>query len=152
MDPTRSPSQVLSDLVAATNAHDLDGLADCFATDYVLTDPAHPARSFVGSAQVRKNWGTLFEAMPDLRLELQQQVVTDDGFWMEGAQIGTRRDGAPMHAQVVFLATVAAGRVARARIYVAPVEPGGPDIDAVMAAMAGRPMRAVSLGPAGGRP
>ena len=152
MDPTRSPSQVLSDLVAATNAHDLDGLVDCFATDYVLTDPAHPARSFVGSAQVRKNWGTLFAAMPDLRFELQQHVVTDDGFWMEGAQSGTRPDGAVMHAQMVFLAVVAAGCVTRAHIYVVPVEPGGPDINAVMAAMAGPPVEPGSRGPAGGRP
>lgn len=137
MDPSRTPSQILADLVASTNAHDLDRLVDCFSPDYVLTDPVHPARSFVGSAQVRKNWGALFEAMSDLRLEVQQHTVTDTGFWLEAAQTGTRRDGVAMHGQMVLIAAVSAGRIARARIYVAPIEPGGPGIDAVVAAMAG---------------
>src|SRR4051794_17568760 len=93
MSSERTPSQILHELVARTNAHDLEGLVDCFAEDYQLTDPAHPVRSFTGAGQVRKNWGTFFEAMPDIRLEVQQHTVTADGFWLEASQVGTRRDG-----------------------------------------------------------
>ncbi|MEO7235921.1 MAG: nuclear transport factor 2 family protein, partial [Lapillicoccus sp.] len=132
-------------------AHDLDRLVDCFSLDYVLSDPVHPARSFVGSAQVRKNWGTLFEAIPDLRLEVQQHTVTDTRIWLEAAQTGTRRDGLVMYGQMVFIAAVSAGRIASAHVYVAPVEPGGPGIDAVMAAMAGRPAPRPVAEAAGGR-
>ena len=57
-----------------------------------------------------------------------------------------------MRAQMVFIATVSAGQVARAHVYVAPVEPGGPGIDAVMAVMAGRPAPRPTAEPAGGRP
>ncbi len=142
MNPTRQPRQVLDDLVEATNAHDLERLVRCFASDYVLTDPAHPARSFTGSAQVERNWRSLFTGIPDLRLEVQNQATTDSGFWLEAAQVGTRRDGTPMRGQMVFIAEVAAGCVMRARVYVVPVEPGGPSVDAVIAAMSG----------AGGRP
>ena len=141
MDPTRpaprTPREVLSELVAATNAHDIDGLVDCFAVDYELTDPVHPARSFTGAEQVRKNWRTFFAAIPDIRLDVTQQAVTDDGFWLEAVQVGTRRDGALLDGRMVFVASVAGGRISRAHIYVAPVEPGGPDIDTVIGAITG---------------
>ena len=137
--PTRSSSQVLEHLVAATNAHDLNDLVDCFAADYVLTDPVHPARSFTGAAQVRTNWGTFFAAVPDLCLEVQARAVVDDGFWLEARQVGTRRDGAPLDSQMVFIAAVSRGRIASARVYVAPVEQGGPDIDAAVGALSGTP-------------
>ncbi len=137
MSATRTPSQVLQRLVDATNAHDLDGLIDCFASDYQLTDPVHPARSFSGARQVRKNWATAFAAFPDIRLDVDQQAVTDAGFWLEATQVGTRHDGMHLDARRVLIATVASGRIAAAHIYVSPVEPGGPDIDAVFAAMAG---------------
>jgi hypothetical protein len=38
---------------------------------------------------------------------------------------------------MVFIATVAGGRITRAHLYAGPVEPGGPGIDAVFAALAG---------------
>jgi ketosteroid isomerase-like protein len=144
---TRSSSQVLDQLVAATNAHDLDELVDCFAPDYVLTDPIHPARSFTGVAQVRKNWGTFFAAVPDLRLEEQARAAAEDGFWLEARQAGTRQDGAPLDAQMVFIAAVSRGRITSARIYVAPVEQGGPDVDAVVGAVTG-----AAVSRAGARP
>ncbi len=149
MDPTPTPSQLLERIVACTNAHDLDGLVDCFADDYELTDPLHPARSFTGAAQVRKNWGTAFAAFPDIHLEVTQQSVTDNGFWLEAKQVGTRRDGLHLDGRMVFIAAVADGRIASAHIYVGPVEAGGPGIDAVFAAMAGNTGPTTLAGPAG---
>ena len=137
MDSTRTPSELFDELVAATNAHDVDRLVDCFADDYDLTDPVHPARSFTGSAQVRKNWTTMFAAVPDVHLDVQDHVVTDTGFWLEASQVGNRRDGMHLEMPTVFIAAVADGLITSARMYAAPVEPGGPDIDAVFAAMAG---------------
>ncbi|WP_256792015.1 nuclear transport factor 2 family protein [Terrabacter sp. Ter38] len=133
----RTPADVLDELVASTNSHDLDALVDCFADDYELTDPGHPARSFTGARQVRKNWTTMFAAVPDIHIDVQQHVVTTDGFWLEAAQVGTRRDGVKLTGQMVFIASVSGGRIASAHIYVSPVETGGPDIDTVFGAMAG---------------
>ncbi len=129
---TRTPSEVLDRLLTATNAHDLDGLVDCFAVDYILTDPAHPARSFTGTTQVRKNWETIFAGVPDIRIEVDQRAVGEAGFWLEAAQTGTRRDGARLDNRMVFIASVVNGRITRAHVYVSPVEPGGPDVDAAV--------------------
>lgn len=139
MNSTRTPAEVLDQLVAATNAHDVDRLVECFADDYVLSDPVHPARSFTGSAQVRQNWTTMFTAVPDVRLSVQNHVVTDAGFWLEASQVGNRRDGLRLEMRTVFIAAIAGGRVTSAHMYAAPVELGGPDINAVFAAMAGPP-------------
>lgn len=138
MDPSRTPAHVLDRIVIATNAHDLDGLVSCFAADYRLSDPVHPARSFVGAAQVRRNWATMFEAVPDLRLEVEDRAVTDTGFWLEATQLGVRHDGVRIKARTVFIAKVDDGLIRSAHMYAAPVEEGGPGIDAVFAAMAGR--------------
>jgi len=146
MDATRTPAQLVHQLVAATNAHDIDGLVDCFAVDYELTDPIHPARSFTGSAQVRRNWTTLFTAVPDVRIQVQDFAVVDAGFWLEAGQFGTRRDGRLLEMRTVLIAAVADGRITSAHLYAAPVEPGGPDIDAVFAGLAG------TTGVAAGRP
>lgn len=40
----------------ALNAHDLEAQLACFDEDYRSDQPAHPARSFTGRGQVRKNW------------------------------------------------------------------------------------------------
>lgn len=137
-----APNEVLEQLTDRFNAHDLDGLVDCFAADYELTDPARPARSFIGSGQVRRNWGTLFAAAPDIRLEVQGTVTTDTGFWMEGRQVGPLLDGGVIDNQLIFIATVSEGRIVSARIYVCPVEHGGPGIDATINMFAGRAAQA----------
>ena len=43
-DPPTTPTDVVARLFERTNAHDLDGLVACFAPDYALTNPVHPAR------------------------------------------------------------------------------------------------------------
>ena len=51
---------IAAQLRAAVNSHDLEALTDCFASDFVNETPLHPARSFTGSEQVRKNWAQIF--------------------------------------------------------------------------------------------
>ena len=134
-----APTDVLDRLVSAVNDHDLDRLVDCFADDYRLTDPVHPARSFAGATQVRRNWSTMFGAVPDIHLEVQDRAVTDSGFWLEATQAGTRHDGVRLTTATVFIAKVDGGRISSAHMYAAPLEEGGPGIDEVFAAMAGLP-------------
>ena len=50
----------INQLVEAMNAHDLDAVVQLFHTDYHSEQPAHPARDFGTSAQVRANWDAMF--------------------------------------------------------------------------------------------
>jgi hypothetical protein len=61
---------VIERLNAAMNARDIDAFVENFHEDYDSEQPAHPDRAFVGSAQVRKNWSSIFEGVPDFSSEL----------------------------------------------------------------------------------
>ena len=62
----------------ATNLHDLDALVGCFALDFENETPAHPARSFRGRDQVRKNWAQIFAGVPDIEtVPLRPHVLKD---------------------------------------------------------------------------
>ena len=50
MDLHPTPESVIVRLVEATNAHDLESLVGCFASDYRNETPVHPARGFFGRA------------------------------------------------------------------------------------------------------
>ncbi|KHK98734.1 hypothetical protein LK09_07380 [Microbacterium mangrovi] len=124
---------VIDRICAATNAHDLDALVDCFAEDYRLTMPVHPSRDFRGSAQVRTNWSQIFAGVPDLRAEVVAR--TDDGpsRWTEWRMWGTRRDGAAhdMRGVAIFEVDEDAGiEHARAcRFYLEQVEHDSGTVD-----------------------
>ena len=60
------PRTMVEQLERATNAHDLEALVECFAEDYENETPLHPARSFRGREQVRRNWTQIFAFVPDL--------------------------------------------------------------------------------------
>jgi ketosteroid isomerase-like protein len=70
-----SPAATIDRLVAATNAHDLDGIVACFADDYALESPLHPARSFKGTEQVRRNWTQILGTVKDIKLSLPVSQV-----------------------------------------------------------------------------
>jgi hypothetical protein len=57
----------------AYNDHDIDGFVACYAEDTVVTSPDGTITT-AGSAQMRAEYGTLFENWPDLRTEVQDQV------------------------------------------------------------------------------
>src|SRR6476620_6544146 len=107
MTPTHGLPPTLTRLVTTTNAHDLDGLVSCFAEDYRLTMPNHPARNFTGPGQVRRNWDQFFTLMPDI-----QTTITDacrgegDEWWTEWEISGTRRDGSRHLMRGVMIMTV----------------------------------------------
>jgi ketosteroid isomerase-like protein len=119
-------------LLDATNAHDLDALVGCFAPDYVNETPVHPARGFVGSEQVRRNWEQILGNISDLKATVSAQVVAADEVWSEWQMSGTRPDGSAHLMRGVIIFTVHDGRAARARFYLEPVDVGVTGVDAAV--------------------
>lgn len=115
-------------LLDATNSHRVDEVVACFAADYVNETPAHPARGFRGSAQVRRNWEQIFGGVPDLRARVVRSICSADTAWVEWDMRGTRRDGAPHVMAGVTLFGVQDGLATWARFYLEPVD--GVDDDA----------------------
>ena len=138
-DLIATPSDVITRLFDLTNAHDLEGLVACFGPDYVLTNPVHPARDFVGPDQVRRNWTGLFAGVPDLHAVVHRVVVDGERVWVEVSMAGNRRDGQPVHLAGIQVFTVRDGLVRGCRFYLEPVEPAGLDADGAIHQSAGRP-------------
>ena len=137
-----SPAQVIDRLEAATNAHDLDALVECFAPDYVNETPVHPSRSFVGREQVRRNWAQIFGAIADLRCTVTASAVEGEHVWSEWELRGTRPDGSPHLMRGVNVFRVTDGLVQAVRFYLEPVEVDASTVDdAVGAAVRGLPAR-----------
>ena len=65
--------ELVDRLCAATNAHDLEGIVECFTADYRNETPVHPARGFVGREQVRRNWQHIFAFVPDVAAKRRRQ-------------------------------------------------------------------------------
>ncbi len=126
------PTPVLQRLQDAINRHDLEAFVACFAPDYRSEQPAHPARAFAGSEQVRKNWAGFFAAVPDLRAELLRSANQGDTVWAEWHWRGTGRDGTPLDMRGVTLFGVRDERIAWGRLYMEETEAAGADIDATM--------------------
>lgn len=129
-----SSSAFAARLCAATNAHDVDRVVDCFTEGYTNETPAHPARGFHGREQVRRNWTQIFTAVPDLTAELLSCQEVGDHVWSEWEMRGTRVDGTPhlMRGPILFTLTGDRARARAARFYLEPVELDGPDADAAV--------------------
>jgi ketosteroid isomerase-like protein len=125
---TPAPAALLSRLHRAVNDHDLDALVACFADHYRNETPAHPARGFIGRAQVRRNWEQIFAAVPDLTADVRS-LANEHTVWSEWEMRGTRRDGQPHLLRGVVIFEVAGREATSASFYLEPVEQGGPEID-----------------------
>ena len=119
--PMNDPFATVLRLQRATNDHDLAGLTACFADDYVNETPSHPSRGFMGREQVRRNWGRILAAVPDLRSTMVSSVVSGDAVWAEWAWSGTRRDGQAHDMRGITVTTVRVGLITAARFYMEPV-------------------------------
>ena len=134
-DRTRT---VIGRLADAGRRCDLAALVECFAPDYLSEQPNHPDRAFRGREQVRKNWGTLFESMPDLRIELRATAVDGDTGWTEWHWTGTQPDGAAFDWHGVIILGVLHDHIAWMRLYMEPTDLTAQGIDATVQAMIGR--------------
>lgn len=126
VDGSPTGSAVIERLLDAINQHDLEALLAVFDPDVVSETPAHPQRTFRGSAQVRRNWEQIFAGVPDLHAELLDTVTHGDTVWTEWDWRGTRRDGSAHRMRGVTIQRVAASRVASVHFYMEPVDEGGP--------------------------
>jgi hypothetical protein len=123
---------MLERLRDAANAHDAQRMASLFAEDYQSAQPLHPNRGFGGSAQVRENWSSVFDGVPDFSSELVASSVDGGIEWGEWNWHGHHVDGSPFTMRGVTIFVVRDGLVAEARLYMEPVEADGGDIaDAV---------------------
>jgi ketosteroid isomerase-like protein len=121
--------ETIDRLVRATNEHDLDALVACFADDYRNETPVHPARSFQGQEQVRRNWEQIFAFVPDLRANVLEAVIDGDTAWTEWEMTGTRRDGSAHQMRGVIVFGVQDDRARWARFYLEPVDPDSGGVD-----------------------
>lgn len=133
------PELVVERLVAATNAHDLEALVECFADDYVNETPAHPERGFRGRAQVRRNWEQIFAAVPDVAATVTGQAVEGDTVWSEWEVAGTRLDGSRHLMRGVIIFGVRRAEAVWARFYLEPVAAGGGGVDEAVRRAVGVP-------------
>ena len=74
---------VLQRMSDAINAHDVDALVSCFTNDYQGEQPLHSESGFIGIAQVRENWTSLFAQVPDLHATLVAATIHGDLAWAE---------------------------------------------------------------------
>jgi ketosteroid isomerase-like protein len=109
-------------LSAATTAHDLDALVDCFTEDYHSEAPTHPARSFTGAERVRANWRQIFEFVPDIRAKVTAWAADGTTVWSEWDMEGTRRDGTAHRARGVIVFGLSGPRASSARFYLELVD------------------------------
>jgi ketosteroid isomerase-like protein len=131
--------RAIESLIEAVNRHDLDALVERFVEDVTSDTPAHPARSFVGREQVRRNWGQILGAIADLRATIVASATSPGPdpatrkVWAELAFDGHRPDGAPWQMRGVIVNEVAGGRIAALHFYMEPVEAAdGAGVDAVI--------------------
>ena len=122
----------------AINRRDLDAMVSCFAADFVNETPAHPARSFRGRDQVRKNWAQIFAAVPNLEADMINCASRGDTVWSEWEMRGTRLDGANHLMRGVSIFKVVDDQFASVRFYLEPVEQGGGNVDAAVRSALGR--------------
>ena len=124
-------------LVAASNQHDLEGIVACFASDYSLESPVHPARSFHGSQQVRRNWTQLLGAIRDIKVAIVRSAIDGQTVWTEQEMSGTRPDGARHLMRGVFIFGVTGGLICWGRMFLEPVDAANDDADAAVRAVIG---------------
>jgi ketosteroid isomerase-like protein len=122
----------------AVNRHDLDAMTRCFATDFVNETPVHPARSFRGRDQVRKNWAQIFAAVPNLEADMVYFAIDGDTVWTEWEMRGTRLDGAQHLMRGVSIFQIADDTLVSVRFYLEPVEQAGVGVDAAVHAALGQ--------------
>ncbi len=128
----RQSLAVIERLRDATNAHDLERIVSCFATDYRNETPLHPARGFVGKEQVQRNWTQILGAIPDVSTEIVASLASGDTVWTEWEHHGTRRDGSAHRMRGVIIFGVREGSIATARFYLEPVDDTDDGVDAVV--------------------
>ena len=129
----------VDDFRSAIATHDADAVVACFTEDCHFDLPNHPSRSFTGRTQARQNWSMVFEAVPDLAINLANVSYEEDRCWVEWEYTGTRVDGTPHLMRGVTIVDVDSdGRLAAARFFVDYVDQAETSIAEHLASLQGR--------------
>ena len=115
-------TDVLRHMEEAMNAHDLDGLTDCFAEDFRSELPIHPGRSFTGRERMRSNWARLFAHVPDLAARVLQSAADGDQVWSEWEIGGRTVEGEQYLSRGVAILRLRGERIASVRFYLDDVD------------------------------
>ena len=126
------PAAMVERLRLASNDHDIEAVAGCFAADYRNETPVHPQRGFTGRDQVRRNWEQIFAAIPDITAEVLRSAVNGDEVWSEWEHRGTRQDGSLHLMRGVIIFGLGGDLLTWARFYLEPVQEGGGNVDAAV--------------------
>lgn len=126
---------LLFKLKDALNAHDIEAFVACFDDNYYSEQPVHPDRTFQGREQVRRNWASNFDEMPDFSAQLIRHAINKDSIWTEWEWQGTRRDNSKLFMRGVMIIGVHEDKITWGRLYVEPVEMNGKGIEAAVAAV-----------------
>jgi ketosteroid isomerase-like protein len=113
--------EIVDHLHEALNRHDLDAFLEPFDPEYRSETPVHPARSFVGREQVRRNWSTTFESTPEFRADLLRASIDGETVRTEWRMYGTRTDGTDLDHRGVIVMGIPEERIEWGRIYLEPV-------------------------------
>jgi hypothetical protein len=117
-----SPKVVFERMIQAANRHDLEAMVECFAPDFRSEQPLHPERDFTGQAGVRKNWSFFFTTIPDIQVDILNEVEEGDTVWAELYYLGIQTDGKRFTVKGVTLTGIQADKIAWARLYIEPVQ------------------------------
>ena len=117
-----SPRGVFERMIGAINRHDLEAKVAYFAPDYRSEQPLHPERDFTGQAGVRNNWSYFFSTIPNIQVEILNEVAEGDTVWAELHYHGTQVDGKQFIVKGVTLSGISADQIIWARLYIEPVQ------------------------------
>ena len=123
---------LLLKLENAFNTHDIKLLIECFDENYSSEQPVHPDRDFHGQEQVKKNWASNFDEMPDFSAHLLRHAISNNSIWAEWEWHGTRQDKSRLFMRGVTIMGVEGGKIKWGRLYVEPVEMNGKGIEAAV--------------------
>jgi len=107
------------------NAHDLDGLLDCFDPDYESVQPVNPDRDIRGRDTVEERWTSIFREVPDFSAEILRTAVAGDEVWNEWRWRGRRADDSEIDVRGVTIVGVRDDRIVWGRFFLEEVGRGG---------------------------
>jgi ketosteroid isomerase-like protein len=116
--------ELLEQMRAALDAHDLEAFVEFFREDYVGERPRHPGSKISSRDDVRANWAEVISDVPDLRVEVPAAVEDGDRVWSEWRAYGTARSGAMLELRGVIIFGIQGDKVSWSRMYMEPVEQG----------------------------
>jgi hypothetical protein len=123
-------NETIARLRDAQNRHDAEGMAALFAPNYRSEQPLHPQRGFGGREQVAANWSQMFAGIPDFEAGVVKESTDGSTSWTEWVWRGSHRDGSPFLMKGVVVAGLTDdGLIGWMRLYMEPVEQGGPAIE-----------------------